>query len=75
MKYKSFNVPVIEDCAQSLGSTYNGRHTGTFGKWIFSFNGNKIITTGGGMIVTDDDELAKIQSIYQLSKKSPMKFI
>ena len=53
-----YNVAVIEDAAESLGSYYKGRHTGTFGKYgIFSFNGNKIITTsGGGMLVSDDEE-------------------
>lgn len=53
-------IPLIEDAAESLGSTYRGRHTGTFGQaGCLSFNGNKIITTGGGgMIVTDDDEFA-----------------
>ena len=53
-----YNVPVIEDAAESLGSTYKGRASGTLGKFgIFSFNGNKIITTsGGGMIVSDDTE-------------------
>lgn len=51
------NVPIIEDSAESLGATYKGRYSGTFGKFgIFSFNGNKIITTsGGGMIVSDDE--------------------
>ena len=46
-------VPVIEDAAESLGSYYHGKHTGTFGDYgVFSFNGNKIITTsGGGMIL------------------------
>lgn len=53
-----YNVPLIEDAAESLGTSYKGRPTGTFGKYgIFSFNGNKIITTsGGGMLVSDDVE-------------------
>jgi dTDP-4-amino-4,6-dideoxygalactose transaminase len=50
---RKHNVPVIEDAAESLGTVYHGQHTGTFGDYgIFSFNGNKIITTsGGGMLV------------------------
>ena len=56
-----YHIPLIEDAAESLGSTYRGKQTGTFGKvGILSFNGNKIITTGGGgMILTDDEMLAK----------------
>ncbi len=54
-----FNIPVIEDAAESLGSFYKGQHTGTFAKLgVLSFNGNKTITTGGGgMILTNDVEL------------------
>ena len=54
-----FQIPVIEDAAESLGSLYKGKHTGLFGKiGIFSFNGNKIITTGGGgMIVSGDEKI------------------
>ncbi|MBI4645947.1 MAG: LegC family aminotransferase [Bacteroidia bacterium] len=55
-----YHIVMIEDAAESLGSFYKGKHTGTFGKFgILSFNGNKIITTGGGgMIITDNKELA-----------------
>jgi len=56
-----YNATIIEDAAESLGTYYKGKHTGTFGKFgVFSFNGNKIITTsGGGMIVSDDEERIK----------------
>ena len=58
---KEWNIFLIEDAAESLGSFYKGEHTGTFGKiGIFSFNGNKTITCGGGgALITDDEELAK----------------
>ncbi len=56
----TYELPLIEDAAESLGSTYQGQHTGTFGLFgTLSFNGNKIITTGGGgMILTNNAELA-----------------
>ncbi|MRA88399.1 aminotransferase DegT, partial [Bacillus thuringiensis] len=51
---KKYDVTLIEDAAESLGTYYKGKHTGSFGEYgIFSFNGNKIITTsGGGMLVS-----------------------
>lgn len=56
-----WNITLVEDAAESLGSFYKNRHTGTFGKLgVFSFNGNKTVTCGGGgAIVTDDEQLAK----------------
>jgi dTDP-4-amino-4,6-dideoxygalactose transaminase len=53
---REHNVPLIEDAAESLGAKYKGKQTGTFGSFgVFSFNGNKIITTsGGGMLVSED---------------------
>ena len=55
---KEHQVPFIEDAAESLSATYKGKQTGTFGQFgIYSFNGNKIITTsGGGMLVSEDEE-------------------
>lgn len=55
------NVPIIEDAAESLGSIYKGKMTGSMGSFgVFSFNGNKIITTsGGGMLVSNDEEAIK----------------
>ena len=58
---QEWGIPLVEDAAESLGSYYKGQHTGSFGRLgVFSFNGNKIITTGGGgMIVTNDEPLAQ----------------
>ena len=60
---KKHNTTLIEDSAESLGSTFKGKHTGTFGDYgIYSFNGNKIITTsGGGMLVSPNEE--RIQKV------------
>lgn len=61
---KKHNVVLIEDAAESLGTTYKGQATGTFGDYgVFSFNGNKIITTsGGGMLVSNNEErIAKVR--------------
>jgi perosamine synthetase len=68
-----YNITVVEDSAESLGSYYKAQHTGTFGKvGVFSFNGNKIITTGGGgMIVTDDEVLAKRAKHITTTAKVP----
>lgn len=58
---KKYDVILIEDAAESLGTTYKGKETGTFGDYgIFSFNGNKIITTsGGGMLVSNNEDKIK----------------
>lgn len=68
-----FGLPVIEDAAESLGSRYQGRHTGTFGQvGILSFNGNKVITTGGGgAILTNDSELARRAKHLTTTAKLP----
>ncbi len=70
---KKFSIPVIEDSAESLGSFYKGRHTGTFGlAGIISYNGNKTITTGGGgMIITDDEDFARKAKHITTTAKVP----
>lgn len=67
------NVPIIEDAAESLSSTYKGKHTGTFGKTgIYSFNGNKIITTsGGGMLVSADEAITKKATFLATQARDP----
>lgn len=69
----SWHIALVEDSAESLGSYYKQKHTGTFGKvGAFSFNGNKIITSGGGgVIVTDDKALAKRAKHLTTTAKVP----
>jgi UDP-N-acetylbacillosamine transaminase len=66
-------VYLIEDAAESLGAIYNGKHTGTFGDFgIYSFNGNKILTTsGGGMLVSDNKEWIEKAKFYATQAKGP----
>lgn len=73
---EQWNIVVIEDAAESLGSYYKKKHTGTFGKLgVFSFNGNKIVTAGGGgVIVTNDEELAKRIKHLTTTAKIPHKW-
>lgn len=68
---KNWGLTLIEDAAESLGSTYHGQHTGTFGHiGVFSFNGNKIMTTGGGgMIVADETTGARAKHLTTTAKK------
>jgi perosamine synthetase len=71
-----FNIPVIEDSAESLGSYYKNKHTGTFGlAGVLSYNGNKTLTTGGGgMIITDDEEFASRAKHITTTAKVPHKW-
>lgn len=72
-----FSISIIEDASESLGSYYKGKHSGGFGKFgCISFNGNKIITTGGGgMILTNDQELAKkAKHITTQAKSDPFEY-
>ena len=70
---KDFNIVLIEDAAESLGSFYHGQHTGTFGLFgTLSFNGNKTITTGGGgAILTNDEVLARRAKHLTTTAKTP----
>lgn len=76
---KRYNVPLIEDAAESLGTTYKGKYTGTFGDYgIISFNGNKIITTsGGGMLLfntEDAQERAKKVLFWATQAREPARW-
>lgn len=70
---EAHGTPLVEDAAESLSSTYKGRHTGTFGRYgIYSFNGNKIITTsGGGMLVSADEEATKRATFLATQARDP----
>lgn len=70
---EKFNIALVEDAAESIGSKYKGQHTGTFGKFgIISYNGNKTITTGGGgMILTNDEELGNLAKHLTTQAKIP----
>jgi len=70
---KLHGVYLIEDAAESLGAIYNGKHTGTFGDFgIYSFNGNKILTTsGGGMLVSSNKDWIEKAKFYSTQAKEP----
>ncbi len=75
---KQYHLIVIEDSTEALGSYYKGRHAGSFGLMgTFSYNGNKIVTTGGGgMIITDDEALAKkAKHLTTQAKSDPFEYI
>jgi dTDP-4-amino-4,6-dideoxygalactose transaminase len=73
---RKYQVPLIEDAAESLSATYKGKQTGSFGKWAgVSFNGNKIITSsGGGMFLSDDVEAVKKVRFYSTQAREPFPY-
>lgn len=73
---EKYHLKVVEDCAESIGSLYKGKHTGNFGLVsAMSFNGNKTITTGGGgAVLTNDEELGKLAKHLTTQAKMPHKW-
>ena len=73
---RSYQLELVEDAAESLGSYYKGRHTGNWGKVsALSFNGNKVITTGGGgAILTNDEKLGKLAKHLTTTARGPHKW-
>lgn len=71
---REFDVPLIEDAAESLGGYVNGRHSGTFGQFgIFSFNGNKIMTTsGGGMLIANDADVVRTRKLASQARENQL---
>lgn len=73
---KKWNIPLVEDAAESIGSSYKGKPTGSFGLLgAFSFNGNKVVTSGGGgSIVSNNEELANYGKFLTTTAKEPHAF-
>ncbi|MCL2773482.1 MAG: DegT/DnrJ/EryC1/StrS family aminotransferase [Oscillospiraceae bacterium] len=71
-----YNTPIIEDAAESLGATYRGRMSGTIGRFgVYSFNGNKIITTsGGGMLICPDEESKNKVTKWITQSRDPARY-
>jgi len=71
-----YDIPIIEDAAESLGSTINDKHTGTFGSiGVYSFNGNKLLSTsGGGMVVTNNEDYADYMKFLSTQAKDKKPF-
>ena len=73
---KKYNIPLIEDAAEALGSEYMGRKVGTFGDiGVFSFNGNKIITTsGGGALLSDNNVYVEKAAFFATQARNPLPY-